>query len=105
MNKRPDLPDQEPDIHATASHRWRGVFLILISAASFGALPIFTRPGYQTGADAPTILMLRYTLAAVIMIALTLARKTPFPRGRLLFGLILVGAVGYVGQSLTYFTA
>jgi drug/metabolite transporter (DMT)-like permease len=39
------------------------------------------------------------------MIAITRVRKTPFPRGRLLLGLILMGAVGYVGQSLTYFTA
>jgi len=101
MNKKPNLPDQEADTHATVPHRWRGVFLILISAASFGALPIFTRLAYQAGADAPTILLLRYTLAAVIMIALTLAHRTPFPRGRLLLGLILMGAVGYVGQSLT----
>ena len=105
MNKKLDLSNQEPGTYVMAPHHWRGVLLILISAASFSALPIFTRLAYQARADAPTILMLRYTLAAVIMVVLTLAHKTPFPRRGLLFGLILMGAVGYVGQSLAYFTA
>ncbi len=105
MKKTQDLPDQEHDAHSMDPHHWRGVLLILISAACFGALPIFTRLAYQARADAPIILLLRYSLAAVIMIAITLARRAPLPRGRLLLGLILMGAVGYVGQSLTYFTA
>ncbi len=99
------MPDQEQYPNSTGPHRWRGVLLIIISAASFGALPIFTRLAYRAGADAPTILLLRYSLAAGIMIAITLVRRTPLPRGRLLLGLILMGALGYVGQSLAYFTA
>ena len=63
MKKTLDMPDQEHDTHATG--RWIGVLLILISAASFSALPIFTRLAYQARADAPTILLLRYFLAAV----------------------------------------
>ena len=31
--------------------------------------------------------------------------KTPFPRGLVLLELILLGAIGYVGESLAYFTA
>src|SRR5437016_4877331 len=82
-----------------------GVLLIVISAAAFGALPILTRLAYRAGADPPTVLLLRYAIAAVVMVVIVVARKTPLPRGRILCGLILMGAVGYVGQSLTYFTA
>jgi len=93
------------DTGPTSAHRWVGVLLIVISAASFGALPIFIRLAYRTGADPTTLLVLRYSIAAVVMVAIMLARKTPLPRGRILIGLILMGAVGYVGQSFAYFTA
>ena len=93
------------DTSSTASHRWIGVLLIVISAASFGALPIFIRLAYRTGADPTTLLVLRYSIAAVVMVAIMFARKTPLPRGRILLGLVLMGAVGYVGQSFAYFTA
>jgi drug/metabolite transporter (DMT)-like permease len=105
MKKTLQMPDQEQYPNSTGPNRWIGVLLIIISSAFFGALPIFTRLAYRAGADAPTILLLRYSLAAVIMIAITLVRRTPLPRGRLLLGLILMGAIGYVGQSLAYFTA
>src|SRR5258707_13584232 len=82
-----------------------GVLLIVISAAAFGALPILTRLAYRAGADPPTVLLLPYAIAAVVMVVIVVARKTPLPRGRILFGLILMGAVGYVGQSLAYLTA
>jgi drug/metabolite transporter (DMT)-like permease len=93
------------DTSSTVTHRWMGVLLIVISAASFGALPIFIRLAYRTGADPTTLLVLRYSIAAVVMVAIMGARKTPLPRGRILLGLVLMGAVGYVGQSFAYFTA
>jgi drug/metabolite transporter (DMT)-like permease len=93
------------DTSSTATHRWMGVLLIVISAASFGALPIFIRLAYRTGADPITLLVLRYSIAAVVMVAIMFIRKTPLPRGRILLGLFLMGAVGYVGQSFSYFTA
>jgi len=93
------------DTSSTAAHRWMGVLLIVISAASFGALPIFIRLAYRTGADPTTLLVLRYSIAAVVMVAIMFARKTPLPRGRILLCLVLMGAVGYVGQSFAYFTA
>ena len=105
MKRKQRMPAQEKYPDSTGPNRWIGVLLIIISAASFGTLPIFTRLAYRAGADAPTILLLRYSIAAVVMIAITLVRKTPLPRGRILLGLILMGAVGYVGQSLAYFTA
>ncbi len=96
---------EQGDTRSIVSRRWTGVLLIVISAAAFGVLPILTRLAYRAGADAPTILLLRYVIAAMVMLAIVAVRRTPLPRGRTLFGLILMGAVGYVGQSLTYFTA
>jgi drug/metabolite transporter (DMT)-like permease len=90
---------------STTSSRWVGVLLIIISAVAFGTLPILARLAYQAGADTLTVLLFRYTIAAVVMVALSLSRRTPLPRGRILLGLTLMGAVGYVGQSLAYFTA
>src|SRR4030043_1986040 len=39
------------------------------------------------------------------MIPLIAVQKIPFPRGRFLLGLMLMGGIGYVGQSFCYFTA
>lgn len=89
----------------TGADRWIGVLLIVVSAASFGALPIFARLAYRAGAEPTTLLMLRFSIASVVMMVLMALRRVPFPRGRVLLGLVLMGGVGYVGQSLAYFTA
>jgi drug/metabolite transporter (DMT)-like permease len=82
-----------------------GVLLIIISALSFGVMPIFARLAYSSGADPITVLFLRFGLAAVVMMGIMLFGKIRFPRGLLLLELILLGAIGYVGESLAYFTA
>src|SRR5258708_12084312 len=91
------------DTSATGMQRRIGVLLIIISAASFGTLPIFTRLAYRAGAEPVTLLALRFALASIVMVAIIAARKIPFPRGRTLLGLFLMGAIGYVGQSLASF--
>jgi uncharacterized membrane protein len=82
-----------------------GLLLIAISAASFGVMPILARFAYAAGADPITTLWLRFGIAAVVMTVIMLVRRMPFPRGRVLLGLVLMGAVGYAGVSLAYFTA
>ena len=89
----------------TGADRWIGVLLIVVSAASFGALPIFARLAYRAGAEPTTLLMLRFSIASVVMMVLMALRRVAFPRRRILLGLVLMGGVGYVGQSLAYFTA
>jgi len=91
--------------NAITANRWIGPVLIVISAISFGALPIFARLAYAAGATPTTVLLLRFAIAAIIMVGVMIARRIPFPRGRVLLGLVLMGGVGYVGQSLAYFTA
>ncbi len=82
-----------------------GLLLIAFSAASFGVMPILARFAYAAGANPITTLWLRFGIAAVVMIVIMLVRRMPFPRGRVLLGLVLMGALGYAGVSLAYFTA
>lgn len=82
-----------------------GVILIIISAASFGTLAIFGRYAYADGMDTFTLLFLRFTFATIIIVALLLFRRESLPRGRPLALLIGMGAIGYVGQSYSYFSA
>jgi drug/metabolite transporter (DMT)-like permease len=77
----------------------------VISAITFGALPILVRFAYDDGMDAPTILSLRFTLAALLLLGVLALRKEALPRGRVLMLLFLMGAVGYTGQAFAYVSA
>lgn len=81
-----------------------GVLLIIVSGISFGAAAIFARFAYAAGTNPITLLFLRFGIASICMIFIILVRKNPIPRGRILIGLVLMGALGYVGQSFCYFT-
>jgi drug/metabolite transporter (DMT)-like permease len=85
--------------------RWLGILLIAISAASFSTLAIFARLAYADGAEPLTVLMLRFVLAGALMLLILALRRERFPRGWTLLGLILMGGLGYVGQSFSFFTA
>jgi drug/metabolite transporter (DMT)-like permease len=82
-----------------------GILLIVISAAAFGSLGILGRYAYADGLDAITLLFIRFSLAAVLMVCLLFIRHENLPRGSTLGRLIGMGAIGYVGQSFCYLTA
>ncbi len=82
-----------------------GVLLALLSAASFGVMPVLTKVVYDDGADTFGVLSVRFTLASVALLALALWRREPFARGRTLLGLVLLGGIGYTIESLCYFAA
>lgn len=86
-------------------NRLTGIFLIIISAASFGTLAIFGRFAYAEGMDTFTVLFLRLGLSASFMVLMLILRKEPFPRGRVLAQLIGMGGLGYGLQSFLYMTA
>ena len=86
-------------------NRLTGFVLILTSATAFGTLGILGRYGYAAGMDAPTILFLRFTIAAIVLACLLAARRERLPRGKVLLGPVAMGAVGYAGQAYCYFTA
>jgi drug/metabolite transporter (DMT)-like permease len=81
------------------------VLLALLSAASFGVMPVLTKVVYDDGADTYGVLTVRFTLASLALLALALHRREPFARGRSLLGLVLLGGVGYTVESLCYFAA
>ncbi len=85
--------------------KFKGMLFIVISAIAFGAIPIFARAAYRAGSDPISVLFFRFSIASIVMIPWVIARKIPFPRGKFLLGLMLMGGIGYVGQSFCYFTA
>ncbi len=82
-----------------------GVLYVALSAASFGALPIFIKIAYASGAEPVAVLALRFTFAALLMSAIMLTKGLRWPRGRNLLTLACMGGLGYVGQSFCFFSA
>lgn len=85
--------------------RFLGVGFIVSSSIAYGAMPIFARLAYADGAAPTTVLFLRFSMAALVLITYMVVSRTAFPRGKILLMLILMGVIGYVGQSLAYFVA
>ena len=85
--------------------RFVGILLVALSAAGFGTLALFGRYAYADGMDVFTILFLRFSLAAILMLALLVFRGEALPRGPVLLRLIGMGAIGYMGQAFAYLTA
>ncbi len=81
------------------------MLFVIVSAIAFGAIAIFAKTAYLAGADPISVLFLRFSIASAAMIPWILLGKIRFPKGRFLFGLILMGGIGYVGMSFCYFTA
>ncbi len=84
---------------------WTGILLVAASAAGFGTLGILARYAYSDGLDALTILFVRFSLSAAAMAAVLAVRREGLPRGSTLLRLAGMGAIGYVGQAFSYFTA
>ena len=87
------------------SRRALGVALALTSATCFGVMPILTKIVYDDGAGTIGVLSVRFTIAAVLLLGLARFRGEPLPSGRTLGQLLLLGGVGYVVESLCYFSA
>lgn len=87
------------------SSRWFGLACILLSAAGFGAMPILAKLAYADGVDLPTMLFLRFSLAAILMTVIMSVRRLLWPKGRRLWILVAMGGIGYVGQAFCYFAA
>ena len=82
-----------------------GACYILASAACFGSMAIFARMAYASGVDIPTLLLLRFTMAATLMWTLLLVKGMKLPRGRGMVMLVAMGSIGYAGQAFSFFTA
>src|SRR5687768_16687725 len=87
-----------------------GAGLVLLSAASFGLMPVLAKLSYAENLNLNTLLTVRFCLAAVVLWIIWLLRGVPPLAGERLtlnsiLPVILMGAVAYVGQSFSYFTA
>jgi drug/metabolite transporter (DMT)-like permease len=82
-----------------------GLLLCLVSAAGFGAMPIFAKQAYATGLELTPLLALRFVMAAAMLWALILLRRRELGslRGVALGGLL--GLCGYAVQAALYFGA
>lgn len=104
-------PPGEPTRTAAPAARSRprgaalGVLYVIISALCFGSMPIFGRLAYASGVDTPTLLLLRFSIAAALMWVIFAAKRASLPRGKGLLMLVGMGALGYAGQAFSYFTA
>ncbi|MEA2683344.1 MAG: hypothetical protein QOK05_1672 [Chloroflexota bacterium] len=94
------MPPSPPE----KSFRAAEVFLV-VSALSFGTLPIFGKLAYRSGVNVQSLLGLRFAVAGAILVVVVLARRRPLPGRNTMMGLILLGAGGYVGQSAAYFNS
>ncbi|NLU50402.1 MAG: EamA family transporter [Syntrophomonadaceae bacterium] len=83
-----------------------GVVLVLISAASFGVMPIFAIYAYQGQATVTTVLFLRFALATIMFFSYIAVKVKNLAITRsCLWSLILMGGVLYTLQSNLYFFA
>ncbi|WP_255988806.1 DMT family transporter [Chitinolyticbacter albus] len=87
------------------SPRRAGILLILLSALAFGLMPIFGSWSYAAGVDTQGLLIIRFSIAAAVMIVIMVWRGARWPRGKVLLGLAAMGGIGYAGQAFSYFTA
>ncbi|MDQ6709638.1 MAG: DMT family transporter [Candidatus Dormibacteraeota bacterium] len=90
---------------AATDRRTLGVALIIGSACCFGTLGIFGKLAYRLGLSTPQLLSYRFATAALLLWLVNLTLRQPLPKGRNLVGLAIMGGVGYVGQSASYFSA
>ncbi|GAA5173819.1 hypothetical protein GCM10025771_01960 [Niveibacterium umoris] len=82
-----------------------GALLVLVAAACFGLMPIFSAPAWRDGLRPADLLSLRFAIAAAILWLIVFTRRQPLPRGHSLFLLIGMGTLGYAGLAMCYFTA
>jgi len=83
-----------------------GALLCLLSAAGFGAMAIFGKLAYDSGVEVGDLLLLRFALAAAVLLAIaaTTGALRGVPRRSVLTGLAM-GAIGYATQAGLYFSA
>jgi drug/metabolite transporter (DMT)-like permease len=83
-----------------------GPFLCLLSAAGFGAMAIFGKLAYDAGVEVGDLLLVRFTMAAMLLLAIAAAPGAlrGLSRRSVLMALAM-GAVGYATQSGLFFLA
>ena len=88
----------------------RGVGLVLLSALGFALMAVFAKKAYAAGVSVPTLLALRFALAAGAFWVIVAVRDgAPSPSGRpgrrLIAAGLALGAFGYALEAAAFFGA
>jgi len=83
-----------------------GAFYCLLSAAAFGVIAIFGKLSYDEGVSVESLLLVRFGLAALVLLPIAMARGAlrGIPRRAVLVSLGM-GIFGYAAQAGLYFSA
>ena len=82
-----------------------GLLLCLVSAACFGAMPIFAKQAYAEGLGITPLLALRFVIASAMLWTLIVLRRRPLGSLRGLAAGVALGLFGYSVQAGLYFGA
>jgi drug/metabolite transporter (DMT)-like permease len=83
----------------------RGTALCVLSACAFGAMAIFAKEAYATGATVVTLLSIRFLLAAALFWVIVAGRGAQLPSRRVILASLGLGAAGYAAQAGLFFGA
>ena len=91
---------------SAASMSCVGPLFCLLSAAGFGAMAIFGKLAYDAGLAVGDLLLLRFAIAAAVLLAITSATGRLRGLGRRgVLGALAMGAIGYATQAGLFFSA
>ncbi|TFW09676.1 DMT family transporter [Oxalobacteraceae bacterium OM1] len=82
--------------------RQTATLLVLVAATGFGAMAMFAKFAYAAGITPAMLLAVRFVLATALLAPVVWWKGLRLPRGRVLAGFVLMGAL-YTAQSLSYF--
>lgn len=86
--------------------RIHGVFYAMLSAAAFGVMPILAKLAYDGGANAVTVLTLRFFFAALMILPIMIGKKISFKiTKKEVRDLFILGGGNYSVGCLTLFLA
>ncbi|WP_018152367.1 DMT family transporter [Leeia oryzae] len=94
-----------PDSQHTSKHTFAGIILILTSAACFGSMALFAKLAYADGVSRSSLLLLRFGIAALMVLPIVLLQKGRVPERKHFIGFCIMGGVLYTLQAQSYFGA
>lgn len=82
----------------------KGILYIVLSSLSFGVMPILAKLAYRQGLSTYTVLFLRFSFAAVMLLAYLLIKKISFKLNKKqIFMVIILSIFGYSATALSLF--
>lgn len=84
----------------------KGALIVVLSAAAYGIMPVFSKMAYSAGINIPTLLTIRFLTAALILMLYCAAGKFKLLLSlKDYFKLYILGGIIYVSISFFYYVA